>query len=258
MPAGWAAAGAVVAGAVISSQASKSAANTQANAARYAADQQSAALQEQLAASEPWRASGQTALNRLSAGTQPGGEYDMPFSKTDWKQDPGYAFRLKEGMKTLNANAAARGGLISGNALRAATAYGQDMGSQEYQNAFNRYYAERTNMMEPLRFLSGQGQAAAAGQASNIGANAAANTALITGAANANAAGQIGSANAYTNAINQGVSAYQTNQLINRFAPQNNGGVNYYGAGSDPSYGSGTAYGNMTPGEISNMQANGV
>lgn len=224
---------AVLGGAYMSSQAAKGAANTQSNAARYAADQQNAALQQQLAASEPYRTSGEIALNRLTAGTKPGGEYDMPFSKTDFQQDPGYAFRLREGMKTLNASAAARGGLISGNALRAATAYGQEMGSQEYQNAFNRYYAERTNMMEPLRFLSGQGQAAAAGQASNIGSNAAANTALITGAANAQAAGQIGSANAYSNAISQGVNAYQMNQLINRSSySRPNTATNFYGTNS--------------------------
>lgn len=221
--------GAMLGGAILSSQAAKGAASTQADAARYAADQQAAATAQQLAASEPWRTTGETALNQLSAMTQPGGQYYDPFSKTDWKQDPGYAFRLKEGMKTLNASAAARGGLISGNALRAATAYGQDMGSQEYTNAFNRYYTERSNMMDPLKFLSGQGQAAAANQAASIGAGATSQAGLITGAANANAAGQIGSANAYTNAIGQGVSMYQTNALLNRFAPQTT--PSYYDAG---------------------------
>jgi hypothetical protein len=220
--------GAILGGAYLSSQAAKGAAGTQADAARYAADQNAAATERQIALSEPYRTTGTAAMNRLAAMTEPGGEYYDPFSKTDFKQDPGYAFRLKEGMKTLNASAAARGGLISGNALRAATAYGQEMGSQEYTNAFNRYYTERANKMDPLKFLSGQGQAAAAGQAANIGAGATSNAALITGAANANAAGQVGAANAYTNAIGQGVSAYQTNQLINRFAPQQT--VSFYGS----------------------------
>jgi hypothetical protein len=170
-------------------------------------------------------------MNRLAAMTEPGGEFYAPFSQTDFTQDPGYAFRLKEGMKGLNASAAARGGLISGNALRAATAYGQEMGSQEYGNAFNRYYTERANRMDPLKFLSAQGQAAAAGQAANIGTGAANTANLMTSAANAQAAGQIGSANAYTNAIGQGVSAYQTNQLINRFAPQRTT-PNFYGTNS--------------------------
>jgi hypothetical protein len=142
--------------------------------------------------------------------------------------DPGYAFRLREGMKALNANAAARGDLISGNALRAATGYGQEMGSQEYSNAFNRYQINRANLLDPLKFLSGQGQAAAAGQAANIGAGATNTANLMTNAANAQAAGQIGSANAYTNAIGQGVSQYNYNNLLNRFAPQTQA-TNYYG-----------------------------
>jgi hypothetical protein len=211
---------AVVGGAYMSSQAAKGAARTQADAARYAADQQAAATEQQIALSEPYRTTGTAAMNRLAAMTEPGGEFYAPFSQTDFTQDPGYAFRFKEGMKGLNASAAARGGLISGNALRAATAYGQELGSQEYTNAFNRYYAERSNKMDPLKFLSAQGQAAAAGQAANIGTGAANTANLITGAANAQAAGQIGSANAYANAIGQGVSMYQTNQLLNRFAPQ--------------------------------------
>jgi hypothetical protein len=212
--------GAILGGAYLSSQASKSAARTQADAAARAGDLQYAATQQQIALSEPYRETGTAAMNRLAAMTEPGGEFYAPFSQTDFKQDPGYAFRLKEGMKALNANAAARGGLISGNALRAATAYGQELGSQEYTNAFNRYYAERSNKMDPLKFLSGQGQAAAAGQAANIGAGATNTANLITGAGNAMAAGQVGSANAYANAIGQGVSMYQTNQLLNRFAPQ--------------------------------------
>lgn len=53
-------------------------------------------------------------------------------------QDPGYAFRLAEGQKALERSAAARGGLLSGATGKALTRYGQEMGSQEYQNAYNR------------------------------------------------------------------------------------------------------------------------
>ncbi len=226
---GWVA-GAVVVGSVasgyMSSQAAKSAARTQAEASDRAIAAQQAGLSEQQAISAPYVDKGTEAMNRLAAMTEPGGEYYEPFSQTDFKQDPGYAFRLKEGIKALNANAAARGGLISGNALRAATAYGQEMGSQEYTNAFNRYYAERSNKMDPLKFLTGVGQAAGAGQASNIGAATGNIANLTTGAGNAMAAGQVGSANAYANAIGQGISQYQTNQLINRFTPQNS--PNFY------------------------------
>lgn len=243
MPAGWAA-GAMAVGTVaagyMSSQAAKSAASTQADAARYAADANSAAAAQQLETAKPWVKAGETAINQLSAMTQPGGAATQEFAYQpfQYQADPGYGFRFNEGMKAMNASAAARGGLISGNALRAGQAYGQEMGSQEYANAFDRYlknYANaqntfqlnRNNLLEPLKFISGQGQAGAANQASVIGANAAANSALTTGAANANAAGQIGSANAYSNAIGQGIGMYQTNQLLNRFAPQ---GQSSYGS----------------------------
>jgi hypothetical protein len=58
-------------------------------------------------------------------------------------QDPGYQFRLKEGMQGLERSAAARGGLLSGGTLKGIQRYGQDMASQEYQNAFNRYQTSR-------------------------------------------------------------------------------------------------------------------
>ena len=89
------------------------------------------------------------------------GKYGKAFSETNWQQDPGYAFRLSEGQKALERSAARRGGLISGAALKAATRYGQDMGSQEYQNAFNRYYNERNQMLNPLQSLAGVGQTTA-------------------------------------------------------------------------------------------------
>jgi hypothetical protein len=222
---------AVLGGAYMSSQAAKSAAQTQADAANNAIAANERALAQQAELSKPYRTAGETAVNQLSAMTQPGGAATQNFSygPFDYQADPGYAFRLKEGMNAMNATAAARGGLISGNALKAGQIYGQEMGSQEYGNAFNRYLQNysnaqntfqlnRNNLLSPLQFLSGQGQASAAGQAANVGNMASANTALSTGAANAQAAGQVGSANAYTNAIGQGIGAYQMNQLINRSA----------------------------------------
>jgi hypothetical protein len=52
--------------------------------------------------------------------------------------DPGYQFRLEQGMKALNAQSAAKGGLMSGGALKAAQRYGQGLASQEYGAAYNR------------------------------------------------------------------------------------------------------------------------
>lgn len=58
---------------------------------------------------------------------------------TDPTTDPGYAFRLKSGSNAIANNAATAGMLQSGDTLRALNEFGQEMGSQEYGNAFNRY-----------------------------------------------------------------------------------------------------------------------
>jgi hypothetical protein len=226
---------AIVGGAVIggymTSQASKSAANTQAGAADRATAAQQEMLNKQLELQQPFTTAGTTAVNQLSKMTQPGGAATKNFTYGPFKYtaDPGYAFRLKEGMNAMNATAAARGGLISGNALKAGQMYGQEMGSQEYSNAFNRYlqnYANaqntfqmnRNNLLDPLKFLTNIGQAGASNQAANVGSFGSSQAANITGAANAQAAGQVGSANAYSNAIGQAIGGYQMNQLINRSA----------------------------------------
>jgi hypothetical protein len=82
--------------------------------------------------------------------------------------DPGYDFRLNSGTNAINNNAAASGMLQSGDTLRALTEYGQNMGSQEYGNAFNRFLGEG----QFRQGLAGMGQNAATqgGQLANQGA----------------------------------------------------------------------------------------
>jgi hypothetical protein len=62
-----------------------------------------------------------------------------------WLDDPtfnqNYDWRVNEGLKGVENSAAARGGALSGNALRAITDYGQNAASQEYGNEFNRWLA---------------------------------------------------------------------------------------------------------------------
>jgi hypothetical protein len=200
---------AIAATALTGADAAKSAAETQAQSAREANELLYKMYQEQKGLQEPFRGAGITAQNRLldllglsqNKGAEGFGRYSKDFGMSDFQQDPGYAFRLAEGQKTLDRQAAARGGLISGGALKAATRYGQDMGSQEYQNAFNRYQTNRANQLQPLGSLLTSGQAAASNQAAaagNYGTQAGGN---ITGAGAATAAGQVGSTNALTNAL---------------------------------------------------------
>lgn len=211
-------AGAVVGSSLIGASAAKSAASTQSAAADRAAELQNQQFQQTRQDQMPWLRAGEQALNKLIPLT----DYQK-FGMDQFQQDPGYAFRLSEGQKALDRSAAARGGLISGSALKAATRYGQDMGSQEYQNAFNRYQTERSAMLNPLQSLAGVGQTTA----TNLGTAGAANAAnvgnLITGGAAANAAGQVGMANALTGGLGTYLNYSQGNSLLN--ALRNNTGT---------------------------------
>lgn len=142
--------------------------NDAAAAAGRAAEQTGAATKEaialqremwlaQQAQQKPWLTAGETALNKLIPAAT---EY-TPFGMPQFQQDPGYAFRMAEGTKALERSAAARGGLLSGATLKGIQRYGQEMGSQEYQNAFNRYQAERQARLGPLQSLAGVGQTTA-------------------------------------------------------------------------------------------------
>jgi hypothetical protein len=127
------------------------------------------------------------------------------FSASDFQTDPGYQFRLSEGQKALDRSAAARGGLFSGEQLKANDQYNQNFASNEYQNAYNRYQQNRTTKYNFLSNAAGGGQTSAT-ELGRVGASYSANigNALQTGygnAANARASGYIGAADAWNGAI---------------------------------------------------------
>jgi len=226
---------AITAGAgIYGARQARKAANVQAEAADRAAqvqrdtaaeqlDLQRRMYEESVARQQPFLEAGRGALNQLI----PLATQYTQFGMDQFQQDPGYQFRLEEGMKALDRQAAARGGLISGGALKAAQRYGQGLASQEYQNAFNRYQAERAAQLQPLQSLAGVGQTTAqqigaAGQAygqagSNVLGQMASNVGnLGTSAAQARASGYVGGANALTGAFGTGLNYYQNQQLLNR------------------------------------------
>jgi len=223
-------AGAIVVSSVMGSKASKSAAQTQAGAASDATAAQERMFERQVELQEPFRKAGMAGQNRLlellglgeDKKAKDFGRYaSAEFTPALFQADPGYAFRVSEGMKALDRTAAARGGLISGSALRGATRYGQEMGSQEYQNAFNRFQTARTNTLNPFASLAGVAQSSAntlTGAAGQLGQNIGSN---IIGAGNAMAAGQVGSANAYSQGLGQGLNFYQGQQYLNRLPNYN-------------------------------------
>ena len=215
-------AGASLVGGVLQSNTLQQAAQSQSDAAQRAINLQQQINQQQTALNAPFYSAGVAGQNRLldllgisgNKGATGYGKYAQDFSMGDFQQDPGYAFRLSEGQKALERSAAARGGLISGGAMKAATRYGQDMGSQEYQNAYNRYQTNRANQLNPLGSLTQAGQAAANFQAGNLGSYGTNVGNLMGQQGQSQAAGQIGMSNTIGNAINTGISAYQNNALL--------------------------------------------
>lgn len=108
----------------------------------------------------PYRAAGTTALGQLASGTVAGGEFNRPFTLADFNADPGYEFRRTEGQRGVEASAAARGGILSGGALKALSRYNQDFSSGEYSAAYNRYNNDTTTRFNRLSSLAGTGQTA--------------------------------------------------------------------------------------------------
>lgn len=183
--------GGIIAGTEIEARAAEAAAGEVARgeteATRLQNERIAQALDAQRNLLSPYTTAGETALNRLTAGLATGGEFAQPFTTERFQADPGYAFRLSEGQKALERQSAARGGLMSGAALKAATRFGQDMGSQEFQRAFERYYAERQAQLDPL-FQLYSGGLGAAGELSGAERTAGATIANYLGAGETGAA----------------------------------------------------------------------
>lgn len=208
-------AGAMVGSAVIGGVASNRASKAQQQAQREGDAAQERMFNRQVELQEPFRQAGVNALPELVEASR-----YTPFGMEQFQQDPGYGFRLKEGLRALESSAAARGGLLSGNQMRGVTRFGQELGSQEYTNAFNRYQAERAARLNPLQSLTGMGQSNAATmaqQAGQYGQNLAQGAATM---GNIRASGYMGQANALTGALGQGLNYYQNQQMLNRFFPQ--------------------------------------
>ena len=185
-------AAAIAGSALVGAYSSNRAAKTQAEAANRATDVQRDIFNRQVELQEPWRQAGINALGKMQSGDVMG------------YMDPSYQFRLSEGLKAMQRTAAARGGLLSGGALKEAQRYGQGLASTEYGNAFNR-----------LASLAGVGQTAtnqlgsAAGTyGSNVGN-------LMTSGAASRASGYVGGANALTGGLGQYLNYTQNQNLMN-------------------------------------------
>lgn len=211
-------AGAVVVGGVEASSSAGKAADAQKTAAADANATQLQMYNQTRDDQAPWRAAGTTAIGQLSAGTQPGGEFDNTKydPSTILQDDPGYQFRMDQGNQALERSAAARGGLLNGGTLKALDRYNSDYASGEYASAYSRYNDNITTRFNRLSSIAGTGQTATqatdtAGQ--NAGNNISANQ---IGVGNANAANYIAQGNAVNNGISSLGSFYLQQQYLNK------------------------------------------
>jgi hypothetical protein len=178
----------------------------QANAAKYSAQLQYNLGQNQLAQNQaqfqttqgniaPWLQAGKQGLGTLSnLISTPGQGLLTPWTQqfqaptgAQAAQTPGYQFALQQGQNAIQIGAAARGGLLSTGAAKTLDQYSQGLASQtyadtynraltEYQQNYNIFQGNQTNMFNRLAAVSGIGQTAAStlggqsNQASAIGA----------------------------------------------------------------------------------------
>ena len=218
-------------GASMQADAATNAANAQLQATRESNAMQQKMYDENVKRQDPYLQAGNTALSQLQGGMAPGGQFTQNFAPSDLAMDPSYKWRLQQGTQNLNASAAARGLMGSGQNLKDITDYGQGAASQEYGNAYNRYRTNREDLYSKLSGLTQMGQNTAVGVGTagmNMANQNSANTMTgaqrsndwLTGGAAAGAAGQMGAANALASGVGGAGNAWMSNQYLSKLGPQ--------------------------------------
>jgi len=126
------------------------------NASNKAVASSQAATNRATKLHEPWRQAGVNALGKLTKLIDSG--------PGDFKKSVGYEARLEEGNRAMDASSAARGGSLSGRAVKEAMRFGQNFATNDYDNFLKRYY----DSMKPLERMSQSGQNASSAQAGII------------------------------------------------------------------------------------------
>lgn len=172
------------ASAVIGSNAARSAAKTQANAATLASNNQLEMFHETQANLKPYLDLGTSNLSTLEdlLGSGPNGQAGIQASL---EATPGYQFTKNQGLESVQNSYAAKGLGSSGAALKGAADYTTGLANTTYEQRLADYFN-----------ATARGQNAAAGQGA-LGQEAAATAGgFATSGAAATAAGTVGSANA--------------------------------------------------------------
>lgn len=196
------------ANAALGARSAKKAAKAQTNAAEAANAIEAQQYAQSRQDMEPWRQQGAKSLAQLAELMRPGTDMTTRFSAGDFETDPGYQFRLQQGNQALNRYQAARGMLNSGAALKAAMKFGQGLASDEYQNAYNRWAQQNSDIYNRLAGLSGTGQQTS-NQLASLGSNYASQYGQNLGqAANARASAYAAQAKAGQNMLSDLLGIY--------------------------------------------------
>jgi hypothetical protein len=208
---------AIVVGSVASgymqSQAARSAAQTQADAAARAQGQLLATGSEAADLYNPYTSQGITALNKM--GTDP--YFTKQFSNQDLNANlaPNYDFQLRQGQQANMMASNATGGMVGGNAQKALQDYTQNYAGTAYQKAFENFNQQRQNIYSNLNLVAGYGMTGTQGQA-NAMLGTGTNIANVgIGASNAVAASQMAQGQIAGNTISgiaSGAGYYAMNQ----------------------------------------------
>lgn len=183
--------GAAVAGTAASVYSANKQAGAIGDASRASQSEQQREYDQARADQAPGRITGTSALNSIAKlygldSTDAQGNLVKGSGKADFSSfttSPDYQFSLNQGQDAINRSAAARGGLLSGAAVKAGTTYASGLASQN----FDRYVSN-------LEGVAGQGQAAtnATQQAGTNMANNNSSALMSAGNARASAYGDIG------------------------------------------------------------------
>jgi hypothetical protein len=181
-------AGAAVVGAGASIYASNKAAGAAKSAANSSIQEQNNEYNQSRADNAPFRNTGVSALDQIAKlygldTTDANGNVVKGSGKADFSSftnAPDYTFNLNAGQDAINRSAAAKGGLLSGAAVKAGQTYASGLASNQFDTYVNH-----------LAGVAGAGQAATN-----------ATTAAGTNAANANSSALIGAGSARASAYN--------------------------------------------------------
>jgi len=183
--------------------------------------QQNKALSEQAQLSQPYRDLGTTNMQTYQNLLTGGGKGAAGIEST-LQSLPGYQATLDTGIEAAKRSSAASGLNLSGNQVAGVETFGAQLADSTYQQQLN-------NLLQPLQL----GQAAAAGQAANVGTSASniSNALINQGNTTANI-----DANTIAGITKAGSN--EANQLVTYNTLR---GLNDPGGGGVPNYGSYTA-----------------